>query len=1395
MATNDELQEQLKLTQSINRIVERMAVSVSSIESSYENQATQLEKLNSIINQVSTDSAVQAVTKLSESIKKVVDELGNIGSNAEQNMQKMMLEAGKASTEVSTLNDRLANNVNNLKKIGDASNQFDKVATSVGNSAIALNHVTGNASEAGDMMAGLNNNIKESSNSLREVGTSSDEVDKIIEELKNGEMSSKGMNQGLGGIVDTLKKKFPKGAAVATAAITGFWQGLKNVVAIGKSVIGFMGSMASSATSVAISIAAIPLKIFTGLVDLAASASMGMAELMQAVEDVRKAFGDLQGPTSAAIKEVHNELSGFSDTGLSSWRVFGTLAERLNFIREVAEGMGATFGILKQEFKDNGGALLAYQKGLGITSDQMKSFAQRAITVGQPLSDLMLDTTKQTLELGKAFGISQKIIGKDMAKAFEDMRHFATLSVKEIGQASVYARKLGVELDKIVGTLDAFETFDSAAENAAKLTQSFGVTVDAFKLMEAQSPAEQIDMLKKSFAAAGVDASNFNRQQLKLLTSTTGLDEATARQVFSMENQGASLDDIKKKSETAEKKQLTQAQAMSKLADSIERMIKTGSQTGSFFDMFVKGIGRGLQSTKDFRGMIWNIKRGLQQVFYVGVQLGRQLPQIIPGLDKILGGLRRFFDPKLFKGLAQNVSKSIVDFFKGNKSLPEALNSIRESFMNMFDSEGPIARDIYDGFKQMFRKAADIVVQAIPLIAGKLKDALILLTQFISDPKALLSGAKGPATKEFGFFTEAFLDVAESLKDGFDVIWPHLKDLLKVVFDKVVAFIQKPEVMGLLSKAVPAIATALFGPAMIKSMFTALSVSLFSGGTAAKAVQGITKKIGASTLLKGAGKFAGPAAIAAAAVSVGEGVNKYTDKITTTMDRNERVIAAGATGLVDALTLGLLPDDFSTMIANALGSASKIIFDLMGKFFGAGFADSLKRRLSSTFELIGGVVDFFKAMFGGSQDEFETASVELGKKLLRFVINALEFTFVQVPIFVGKMAAKLLNVLGQSMLKILTMQFGMIAKFLHQVTGGKLDIRGKVKEVGVALQGGMDDMTKDLVHATDEASQFVANESKRFQDTVLKLNSQQAETVKKSAAATGQAQVDGTKAAKKHVEKSISEIAGDISSVKNLSKTLEDDNFDIAGTVKRIREKISTVDFKVLSEDQASTLGQTSESLAKIRELIGNLAATNAKIAEIQKSNGAGFDEHQIKDVAAIAVATSNIAQDVNAKLASEETLKNVAGRLHDVAQIFSILSSFPKNVQKAVSSIKQDGLRPAAEAVSTMVTLVNEMEDALSDANLNKVNIKTKLGNVAKAVGLGSKARYTIKNKAVNIAINLQVTMNAEDMEKALIMRSKSVIRDRINFATNSPADRGTDTIPDTQEGPLKFPITPGAQ
>lgn len=738
--------------------------------------------------------------------------------------QQLQAAVEKMAASADKLNASYTAQLDTMQKLGSVFKQIDTTPVAKG--------VEGMNKSMKEVLTNANNVEKTFSTAFRNMG-------KRVTELGN-----------------KLVKDFPKSSAIAAGGLMGLYQGFKNVMGLSKGVLGFVGGLAESFFEVGASIISIPLKIFTGLVNMANSASMGMNELLVAIEKVRENFGDLKGPASGAIIETTKSLKGFKDTGLSAFRIFGTLAERMEYIMKTAIAMGPTFSVLEQEFRDNGGAILAYQKGLGIADDQMKGLAQRAITMGKPFSKVLLEITKQTLELGKAFGLDQKLIGKDMAKAAMDVKHFGQMTVKEIGVAAVYARKLGVELDKIVGTLDAFETFDSAAENAAKLGQSFGITVDAFKMMEAQSPAEQIEMLRKQFKDGGVDASTFNRQQLKLLATTTGLDEATTKQVFSQKNQGVSLDAIKKKSEAAEKKTMSQAEAMSKLADSIERMVKSGSVgPGGFFDHFIQGMLDGIMSTKEFRGIILNIQQGLRQVYFEGLRLGKVMVDLFPGLKQFLGGIQEFFQPGKFKKLASDVTDTFIQWMKdltsnnGKASFSHLMDTLQEKFFNFFSSEEPAGKNMISGFKTVMKTISKVLAEGIKWAADKVKDGVIWIVDLLSGKKSLSAvGAAG--SNGLGFLGEVLGPIVEALKYAWKaiapVLWTLLKQLGKTVFD----FFMSDEMRQPLKTAGVVLAAALFGPAFGQAVIGAITahvaksaIAAFTGNDATKkAVQALGKK-------------------------------------------------------------------------------------------------------------------------------------------------------------------------------------------------------------------------------------------------------------------------------------------------------------------------------------------------------------------------------------------------------------------------------------------------------------------------------------------------------------------------------------------------------------------------
>jgi hypothetical protein len=641
--------------------------------------------------------------------------------------------------------------------------------------------------------------------------------------------------------------KFVKHTSIGVAALSGFGRGIINILALGRSTASFFASFVDGALSIGAAIISIPFKMFNGLVDMAAAAGGGSNELALAIEHLRDEMGNLKESGSKAVLDTAKTFKNFGETGLSVWRVFGSVAERLETVIKVATSMGATFGVLKNEFVENGGALLAYQKGLGVTDEQMKGLGDTALMMGKPMSRIFLDMTKQTLALGKAFDIDQKLIGKDMTKALIDVGHFGGATVKQIGVASVYARKLGLELDKIVGTLDSFETFDSAAENAAKLSQAFGVSIDAFKMMEAQSPADQLDMLRTSFRNAGVDASTFSRQQLKLLSTSTGLSAETVKQAFSAKNYGTSLDSVNKKADAAEKKTMSQAEAMNQLADSIKRLTPSGgSQLGGFWETFVHGFMGGVQATKEFRDIIWNIKRSLRETELQGVRLGRAFVAAFPGMKEFLGGIGDFFKPAKFKSLASGVVDVFINFMEKLKSGPasfgDLMKSLQDQFFKFFDASSPASQKMMEGFKTVLRTISSIVSQGIVWVSTKIADGVDFISDVLSGNvdlgKLSNSGSEG-----LGFIWNILEPMIKSLGKAWDLLYPALKHLFSIALTKLWTFLKSDTVTGPLKEYAPHIAAILFGPALLRALMT-------SGGWAlGEAAKGLFSK--GSSIMKG----------------------------------------------------------------------------------------------------------------------------------------------------------------------------------------------------------------------------------------------------------------------------------------------------------------------------------------------------------------------------------------------------------------------------------------------------------------------------------------------------------------------------------------------------------------
>ena len=538
-----------------------------------------------------------------------------------------------------------------------------------------------------DIMNQMAGNMGALGGNLGEAGMSSQTLQEVTKELEKTGFAASETSSASAKLAEVMKSKVVKGFAIGASAITGLFQGFKNVMAISRSVLGFFGSVAGAAFSLGKSIIAIPFKMMQGLFKMASSMG-GSNELAAAIEEVRDQFGSLKSDSAKTVIDVAHNMDSMNQTGVSAYRIFGNMAERIKAVNELAKGMGSTFQVFQDEIHKNGTAIMMYQRGLGLTDEQMQAVGYAAMRMGKDISEVQNDMTKQAFGMAKAFGVNAKVLSKDMGKALQDVSHFGSLSTKELAVASTYAQKLGVSVDKLTASMDATKTFEGATDAVSRLNEAFGSNIDATQLMMEENPAKQQEMLRDALRATGKDMSHLDRFQREMIKSTGLMGDEMIDAAFSSKNAGVSLDAIAKQGDKNENKVLSQADAMHELADSIKRLTPSGDAgKGGILDHFLDGVKRGLMSSPEFIKLMHNINVIFREATMYGRKLGGMLVDLFPGIKDIFGGLNKLFDPQRFRNLFNGVLRAF-DVFKagGTGKIEDFIEKLKETFSNFFDT-------------------------------------------------------------------------------------------------------------------------------------------------------------------------------------------------------------------------------------------------------------------------------------------------------------------------------------------------------------------------------------------------------------------------------------------------------------------------------------------------------------------------------------------------------------------------------------------------------------------------------------------------------------------------------------------------------------------------------------
>jgi hypothetical protein len=601
-------------------------------------------------------------------------------------------------------------------------------------------------------------------------------IERMSDTTKNLGEKAKNASKEFGGAGDNILKMVNYGTKFSIVkmsidAAIGSFKVMGGV--IGGLVDTFM-TLGSVLFDIGLSIISAPFKWLSSLISGAGAGGSG--EFATAINNVRKEFGQLATNEAKDVMDAFKGIRGdLAETGISSFRILGNLAQRLQYVTELAQKMGPAWTSIGKQIKNGLDVerMAAYQKGLGLTDEGIKGLGDRSIAAGKSFNELGREITTYAYQIGPAFGINGKIISRAVGNMMADVKNFGNLTIKQMSQAAVYTRKLGIEIKALQGLIDKFDNFEDAAEGAAQLSQAFGLNIDALEMMKEQDPAKRLEILRSEFSKTGKDVMALTRQERALLSAQTGLADEDLVKAFS--KQAMSYDEITKAGDKAEKKQLSQAQAMDKLAMSIERLVQGGGGMSGFLDAFVQGIERGIRFSGPFREMFIAVRRAMQATRMAGMEVGRTIVESWPGIKEVFSGVRDFFknfgsltEKGKASGFIKSFANTLKDFIKNPSiGLQGFINNLNDRLGPLFSLNGPIMKKLIDGAKNSFKHLMEIMAQIIKFGLESVTELFKSGSGFLKALRTgnwneLFSGAQSGFMK---FIGEVFKPIVDVFKD------------------------------------------------------------------------------------------------------------------------------------------------------------------------------------------------------------------------------------------------------------------------------------------------------------------------------------------------------------------------------------------------------------------------------------------------------------------------------------------------------------------------------------------------------------------------------------------------------------------------------------------------------
>ena len=347
------------------------------------------------------------------------------------------------------------------------------------------------------------------------------EIAKILEDIRDDTVPGlttaiEDLTKATGGSV-TATKKAAEAARKAAKATEDFDEASKKAKKSSKELTMGLDLMKKGFDSVSTGVGRLSRGI-GGMVGTAFDAT----KALKAKSDIVVGLTQEMRRSTGMSREMALGIGRTSD----ALRIYGVSADEAAGAIESLYTETTVFSQMSTELQDKLAQEAALMAELGVSnSDYAKALEVSMKTMGMS-GDQAADNIRQLRAMAIDLDIPISQLTKNFGENANMLAKLGDNGVAAFGELSRISKVTGLEMNKLLGVVDKFDTFEGAADAAGSLNAALGGNfVDSMSLMMETDPAERFKMIRNAVDDAGVAFEDMGYFQKKMMADAAGFSD------------------------------------------------------------------------------------------------------------------------------------------------------------------------------------------------------------------------------------------------------------------------------------------------------------------------------------------------------------------------------------------------------------------------------------------------------------------------------------------------------------------------------------------------------------------------------------------------------------------------------------------------------------------------------------------------------------------------------------------------------------------------------------------------------------------------------------------------------------------------------------------------------